>query len=170
MAQIVGRDEPTGFARGATKGSQSAVGAVPCYGPMADEKLEALKRVPLFAGCDGSALLQIGALAEEVDLPAGREMIHQGSSGREFFVVLTGEVSVDRDGQHLRNLGPGDFLGEIALIDSQPRSASATTTKPSRLVVLGRREFHSLMDEYPSIQLQVLQALARRVRRNEPDA
>ena len=134
-----------------------------------DPKVELLRRVPLFANCSQTDLQRIAGLADEVDVPAGKRIITEGTTGQEFFVIVDGEVRVERGGQELRTLGPGDFLGEIALVDDLPRSASATVTRPCRLLVVGHREFHSLLDAYPSIQLQVLQALASRVRAFHPD-
>ena len=73
-------------------------------------------------------------------------------------------MRVDKGGETLRVMGPGEFLGEIALVDGGPRTATATTESPSRLLVVGHREFHSLMDDHPSIRVAVLEALAHRVR------
>ncbi len=133
-----------------------------------DPKVELLRRVPLFGTCPHTDLQRIAALADEIDVPAGKRIIAEGTTGQEFFIIIEGEVRVERGGAELRTLGPGEFLGEIALVDDRPRSASAIVTKPSRLLVIGHREFHSLLDAYPSIQLQVLQALAARVRAVQP--
>jgi CRP/FNR family cyclic AMP-dependent transcriptional regulator len=77
---------------------------------------------------------------------------------------------VERDGQRLNTLGTGDFFGEIALIDGGPRTATVTTEEPTRLLVITHREFHSMMDEFPEVAAQVLNALAHRIRRLEPEA
>jgi CRP-like cAMP-binding protein len=135
-----------------------------------DQKLELLRRVPLFADLSGRELEEIGRLADEVDLPAGRELTHEGQSGGEFFVIVDGTVRIERGGRHVSDLGPGDFLGEIALIDGGPRTATAITQGPARLLVLAHREFDSLLDRFPTIQATILKALAFRVRRLEPDA
>jgi CRP/FNR family transcriptional regulator, cyclic AMP receptor protein len=135
-----------------------------------DEKLKLLKGVPLFSRLGGHALEEVGRLAEEIDLPAGRELMRQGSPGSEFFVIVTGTVRIDQDGSTIRTLGPGDFLGEIALIDGGPRTATATAESAVRVLVLGRREFNTLIADFPEIRLAVLEALAHRVRRHEPDA
>ena len=133
-----------------------------------DPKLELLKHVPMFSACHDRSLKRIAALMDEVDLPAGKVVIQQGSIGQEFFVVVEGEVAIERDGQFMRTLGPGEFFGEISLIDDRPRSASATVTQPSRLLVAAHREFHDLMDENPGIRDQILTALAQRVRALSP--
>jgi CRP/FNR family transcriptional regulator, cyclic AMP receptor protein len=135
-----------------------------------DQKLDLLRRVPLFAGLGARELEEVGRLTDTVDLPAGRELTHEGGYGNEFFVIVDGSVDIERDGRRLTTLGPGDFLGEIALIDGGRRTATARTASTARILMLGHREFHSLLDRFPKIQLAVLQALAERVRRNEPDA
>jgi CRP-like cAMP-binding protein len=134
-----------------------------------DEKLELLRHVPLLAGCDKRGLQEIGSLADEVDVPAGKTLMREGESGSEFFIIVDGTVGVDRGGQRIRTLGPGDFFGEIALVDGGPRTATATTETASRLLVLAHREFHSLLDRHPKIQAAVLNALAQRVRNLDPE-
>lgn len=129
-----------------------------------DQKLDLLRRVPLLAGLGGREIEEVGRLAEEVDLPAGHVLMREGGAGNEFFVIVDGTVAIDRGGTTIKSLGPGDFLGEIALVDDGPRTATATTESPAKLLVVGHREFHSLMDQFPTIQTCVLQALAHRVR------
>jgi len=134
-----------------------------------DRKLEMLKRVPLFARLNEAGLREVGQLADEIDVPAGRNLTKQGAFAHEFFLILEGKVSIERDGTVVNHLGPGEFLGEIALVDGGTRSATAVTEEPSRLLVLGNREFNSLIDDFPEVRVAVLQALAQRVRRLEPD-
>ena len=133
----------------------------------ADEKLDQLKRVPLFAGLGRRELEELGTLADEVDVADGRMLTRQGETGAEFFVVLEGAVQVDVDGSVITTLGTGDFLGEIALIDGKPRTATTRAVGPTRLLVVGHRQFHQLMDDFPTVKTCVLEALAERVRRNE---
>ncbi|HET6379999.1 MAG TPA: cyclic nucleotide-binding domain-containing protein [candidate division Zixibacteria bacterium] len=135
-----------------------------------DEKLELLSRVPLFSACDGRHLERIGMLADEVDVPAGKVLMRQGESGTDMMIVVRGRVGVERDGQRLNTLGPGEFFGEIALVDGGPRTATVTAEEPTTLLVLPRREFHTVMDEFPDFARQVLTALATRLRRLDPDA
>lgn len=135
-----------------------------------DEKQRVLSRVPLFARCGGRSLEEIGRLADEIDVKDGTELTHEGKSGGEFFVIVDGKVRLERSGKQIAVLGPGDFLGEIALIDGGPRTATATTDGPARLLVVAHREFHTLMADYPDIRLEILQALAERVRSMEPEA
>ncbi len=134
-----------------------------------DAKIALLQNVPLFAGLNRRELETIGGLCSEVDMPAGRTLMRQGDAGNEFFVIVDGRVRVERDGQTLATLGAGDFLGEIALIDHEPRTATAVCESDARLLVLDHREFHSLMATNQGLQVTILQALARRLRRYEAD-
>lgn len=135
-----------------------------------DEKLDLLHRIPLFSGFDRRRLERLGMLADEVDVPAGKMLMRQGESGADMMVVVRGSVSVERDGSRLNTLGPGDFFGEIALVDGGPRTATVTAEEPTTLLVITHRDFHSMMDEFPEVADQVMNALAKRVRHLEPDA
>src|SRR5512142_1399590 len=101
-----------------------------------DEKLERLRQVPLFASLGRRELTELSSLADEIDVADGRALTREGESGHEFFVVLTGGVSVEIGGQRVAQLGPGDFLGEIALIDGKPRSATTRAVGDTRLLVV----------------------------------
>jgi CRP/FNR family transcriptional regulator, cyclic AMP receptor protein len=129
-----------------------------------DEKLELLRTVPLFSGLSIRELRRIGELADEVDLPAGRVLMRQGEHGSEMLVVIDGSARIERDGAVIAERGAGEVLGEIALLDGGPRTATVTLTRDSRLLVLGRREFQAAMDELPDVRLRVLEAVAQRVR------
>ena len=135
-----------------------------------DEKLALLRTVPLFVGLDDDELKAVGALTTEVDKPAGSELAREETFGSEFYMIIDGTVRIHRAGATLRNLGPGDFLGEIALIDHGRRTASATAETDCRLLVLGHREFHSLMEAYPEFRMRILEGLAAKVRRLEENA
>ena len=135
-----------------------------------DEKLELLKRVPLFGSCGRREIERVGMLAEEVDLPKGRVLMRQGERGEEMFVLVEGSAEVSRDGHVIARQGPGQFFGEIALLDGGPRTATVELAEDSRLLVVSRRDFQSLIYEFPEIRLKVLEALAHRVRTAEPDS
>lgn len=134
-----------------------------------DEKLELLKQTPLLAGLNQHDLEEVGRLADEVDAKAGKVLMRKGELGSEFFMIVDGTVRVERDGRVIAKLGPGDFFGDIALVVERPRTATATVETDSRLLVVGHREFHSLMDRFPSIRVSVLQSIAIRLAELEAD-
>jgi CRP-like cAMP-binding protein len=128
-----------------------------------NEKVELIKKVPLFAGCSKRELEEIAHIADEIDLNEGKEMTQQGSRGREFFVLLEGEADVTKDGRSINKLGPGDFFGEIALVSDTPRTATVTATSPVRALVITDRSFRRLLDDQPEFQGKVLRVLAERL-------
>jgi CRP/FNR family transcriptional regulator, cyclic AMP receptor protein len=134
-----------------------------------DQKLELLRRTPLLADLKQHDLEEVGRLADEVDAKAGKVLMREGEPGREFFVIVDGAVRIERGGKLLRTMGPGEFLGDIALVVERPRTATATVEKDTSLLVLGHREFHSLLDQFPSIRISVLESIALRLRDLEPD-
>lgn len=128
-----------------------------------NEKVELIKRAPLFWNCSKRQLQQIAQIADEIDLREGKEMTRQGERGREFFVLLEGNADVIKDGRTINRLGSGDFFGEIALVSDTPRTATVTATSPVRTLVITDRSFRRLMEDQPEIQGKVLAALAARL-------
>jgi CRP-like cAMP-binding protein len=128
-----------------------------------DTKIELLKAVPLFAGCSKAELQRIASLADELDLGDGATLIREGERGREFIVVVDGTVVVTRKGKKVRDLGAGDFIGEIALVSDVPRTATVTASSPVRLLVVTDRAFRGLVEQMPSIATKVLQSLGERL-------
>jgi hypothetical protein len=137
--------------------------------PAMDQKLELLKRTPLLADLSKRDIEEVGRLADEVDVRAGRVLLKEGDPGREFFVIIDGQIEITKEGRHLRTMGAGEFLGDIALVVERPRTATATAVTDSRLLVVGHREFHSLMEQFPSIRVSVLESIALRLRDLTPD-
>ena len=130
---------------------------------MADYQ-EHLANVSLFAGADRKELVEISKATTELTIDAGSEMVRQGEPGREAFVIIEGEASVTVDGTEVARLGPGDTVGEMALLDKGPRSATVTAVTPIKALVLDPREFKGLMMAIPAIAVKVAAALAARVR------
>ena len=135
-----------------------------------DQKLELLRHVPLLDGLSGKDLEEVGQLADEVDVPDGQVLLREGAPGSEFFVIVNGAVRIDQGGNEVTTLGPGDFLGEIALIDDRPRTATATAVGPTSLLVLTRSGFRTLMMDFPSIEQCVLKSLVSRICNLDPAA
>jgi CRP-like cAMP-binding protein len=130
----------------------------------AETKLDLLKAVPLFGGCRSRELERLGMLTEEVSMPAGRVLFNQGDPAAELFILVEGQVRVERHGTVIATRGPGEFFGEMALVSEGTRMASATCETDCKFLVLGHREFHSLRDEFPELKMRVLETLAQRVR------
>jgi CRP/FNR family transcriptional regulator, cyclic AMP receptor protein len=128
-----------------------------------DAKIELIKSVPLFSHCTKKELAAIATAADEVDLPAGKELAREGDRGREFCVIVEGIADVRRRGRRVNELGAGDFFGEIALITGGARTATVTTTSPVRALVLTDRAFRSIVNATPSVQGSVMKALAERL-------
>src|SRR5215208_1770780 len=126
-------------------------------------KIELLKGVPLFSRCTKKELDAIAAESDELFLPAGSELTKQGGHGREFMVIADGSADVEKDGRRINQLASGDFLGEIALLSDAPRTATVTTTSPTRLLVLTDRAFQHVTNAMPSIHASVMQALSERL-------
>ena len=102
--------------------------------------------------------------SDEIDLPAGRHLCEQDSIGREAFVITEGTAEVRRNGRKVATLGPGDCVGEMALLDHGPRTATVTAATDMSVLVIGAREFAGIVDEVPPIAHKLLRALASRVR------
>ena len=132
-----------------------------------DPKVERLSQVQLFSACSKRDLARIAALAEEVEVPAGRVLMRQGDLGREAFVIADGTAKVTIRGKRSTKLGPGKCFGEMALLHSAPRSATVTAETEMRLFVLGSREFSALIERVPVVGQRVMAALAERVREAE---
>jgi CRP/FNR family transcriptional regulator, cyclic AMP receptor protein len=128
-----------------------------------DAKTELISRVPLFAHCSKRELALVAGIADEIDLPEGKELTREGAPAREFFVLVDGNADVLKNRKRINKLKGGDFFGEIALIHDSPRTATVKATSPVRALVVTERNFRRLLDESPEIQRKVLSALAERV-------
>ena len=129
-----------------------------------DEKLELLERVSLFASVGREGLDEMVRIADEIDVPAGTALTHEGRHEGYFFVIVSGTVRIERGGRTINTIGAGDFLGEIALLDGGPRTATATTVSPCRLLSMTHQRFHQLLDTSPPIRTAVLEAVGQRLR------
>jgi CRP-like cAMP-binding protein len=127
-----------------------------------DAKIELLKRVPLFAGLQKGELLRVAQLADELEVPAGTSLTVQGETGREFFVIAEGIATVEVDGEVVRTLTAGDFVGEIALLTRSKRTATVEAVVPTRLLVLTDRAFRHLVEWLPSVAARTWEATASR--------
>ena len=124
-----------------------------------------LEAVPLFAGLSRRERDRVARWADEIDEPAGYRLVDQGSFAHEFFVLLEGTVAVEKDDQHLTDLGPGDFFGEIALVERERRTATVTATTPVRAIVMHAREFGAMRGEMPAVCGRIEAAIRERLPR-----
>jgi CRP/FNR family transcriptional regulator, cyclic AMP receptor protein len=127
-------------------------------------RAELLRRVPLFHGISERALDSLVDLVTEVEFPSGRYLAQQGQVGSGLFVVIEGRVRVTRGDQTLAHLGPGEFVGELSLLDGSPRMAHVVAEEPTRVLALGTGDLLDLVEREPSIALAMLRTLAGRLR------
>jgi CRP/FNR family transcriptional regulator, cyclic AMP receptor protein len=123
-----------------------------------------LSQTRLFAGIDAEGLARIAARMTELEVPADRVIARQGEIGTGFFVIVSGMVRVIRDGETLAELGPGDFFGELSVLDGKPRNAQVVSTEPTTCLALATWEFEAVVREQPSVALAILRELAGRLR------
>ncbi len=131
---------------------------------MNDPKVDALSKVPLFASLSKHELEFVASRADEVDAPAGKFLTTQGVPGDTFYVLLDGEARVDIDDELRRTLVPGDFFGEISMLDRGLGTATITTTKPSRLLVMSHAQFRDAIKANDALLIKVLAAMGERLR------
>ena len=128
-----------------------------------DGKIELLKQVPLFSQCSKKQLAEIASISTLIDLPAGTRVIREGAVGHDFMLIVQGAVEVSREGRKLNELGPGEFIGEMALISGAPRNATVTTSQDSSLLAVTDREFWDLLKRAPDLQVSVIKAMGERL-------
>jgi CRP-like cAMP-binding protein len=128
-----------------------------------DEKLEHLSKVRLFAALPKKDLNLIGRASDEVRVPAGKVLVEQGKPGFEFYLILAGKASVSRGGKKVATVGPGQYFGELAVLDRRPRNSTVKAETDMELLVLGQREFSGLLDEVPGLAHKLLQTMAGRL-------
>ena len=135
-----------------------------------DEKLDQLGRMWLFSACSKRDLQVIGRASDEVDVPAGKVLTEEGRQGHEFYLILDGQAAVRRNGKKVATLGPGQYFGELSLLDKGPRSATVVADTDMRLLVLGQREFNGTLDEVPGLAHKLLRTMASRLRESDSKA
>lgn len=126
-----------------------------------------LSRIGLFSGCSDRDLERLARATDEVRLPEGTVLTRQDDIGREAFVIVGGTAEVERDGEVVARLGPGDVVGELALLDGGLRSATVTATSDLDALVLTRPAFTAVLDEVPTLAHRLLVTLAHRLRTAE---
>ena len=130
----------------------------------ADRKLNAIGRVPLFARLSKRELEFIAKEGDEVNVPAGKTLTRQDRQGDTFYVLLDGEAEVKVDGKRRRVLKPGDFFGEISMLDRGVATATVTTLTDARLFVMSHAQFRDAIKGSDQLMLKVLKAMGERLR------
>ena len=130
-------------------------------------KVDLLKGVPLFAGCSKKELEALAVIADEIDLREGATLTREGQPGREFFVLIEGEVEVTQEGEEIARLRSGDWFGEIALLTKASRTATVTAGSPVRVLVVTDRAFRQVLETTPSIAVKMLERVGERLAHDE---
>lgn len=127
------------------------------------EKIAALERIPLFDGLTKKEFQFLASLATEVSVREGTTLVKQGDPGREAMIIESGTAQVLRDGVKIDDMGPGDFFGEMSLIDHQPRNADVVATSDMIVLDMNAREFASMLDSYPEVAVKILRTVVARL-------
>jgi CRP-like cAMP-binding protein len=123
-----------------------------------DAKVDLIRRIPLFTQCSPAELALVASIADEVDLREGRHLTDEDTPGQEVVVIIEGTADVLQHGQPINQIGPGQFVGEIALVTGRPRTATVVATSPVHALVIEGHAFRRLLDEAPGIRAKVEQA------------
>jgi CRP/FNR family cyclic AMP-dependent transcriptional regulator len=139
-------------------------------GAKQDDKIERLKEVPLFEACSQRQLRRVAKIARVFDVAAGTVLTRAGEPGDEFFLLLDGTARVVVSAEKHVPVHPGEFFGEMSLLDGGPRSATVVAETPIRLLVISRRHFSGLLKDVPGLTPTLLVTLSKRVRQAEERA
>ena len=126
--------------------------------------LDFLALVPLFSAFSKRDFQKLASASTQMNFGSGRVIAEQGARGREAFVILSGQATVSRNGRKVADLGPGSVVGELALLDQGPRTATVTVKSDVTALVIGQREFFVVLEEVPALSRKLLSALASRIR------
>jgi len=135
--------------------------------PTQDDKIARLEEVPLLEECSRKQLKAVAKIAEVVEVPAETVLARQGDTGHEFYLIMDGSARVELPARRRTRLKPGDYFGEMSLLDGEPRSATVVADTPMRLLVIKRRDFSTLLREAPELTQSILVTLSRRLRQAE---
>ncbi len=131
---------------------------------VASDKIELLRGIKLFAGCTPGELARLAQLFDEGRRAAGTTMVREGKPGSEFYVIVEGRAEATLKGQHLGSLGPGDFFGEMSLLEVAPRAATVVAETDLSLLVLEPRGFASLLAVAPTVGMKMMRSMSQRLR------
>lgn len=129
-----------------------------------EETVAWLRRVPLFADLSTRQLEHIAPLVDEVEVASGQVLMEEDGFAQELLIIIDGRAEVTRGGQHMQDVGPGEVLGEIGLLDGGPRTATVTTREPTTVLAVRKRAFDTVLDQVPGLPHELLRTLAVRLR------
>ena len=135
----------------------------------ADRRAELIGGCPLFTGLGAGDLAAVAAVAIEVEFPADRVIAREGEIGTGFFIVVDGRVKVVRSGTTVAHLGPGEFFGELSVLDGGPRVAQVVTQAPTTCLAIASWDFERVLRDEPGVALAVLRVVAARLRQVTTD-
>jgi CRP/FNR family transcriptional regulator, cyclic AMP receptor protein len=131
-----------------------------------DAKLALIRGIPLFAECTDAEIASVASVADEIDFEPGRQLTKESARGQEFVVIVEGSAEVRQGDEVINRLGAGDFVGEIALVTGQPRTATVVATTPVHALVIEGHAFQRIIAETPQIKAKVERAAFDRLRKN----
>jgi CRP/FNR family transcriptional regulator, cyclic AMP receptor protein len=134
---------------------------------VADQRIHDLRSVPLFADCSDRQLAEIARLTDELWFEPGEVLVREGRIGHECFVLAEGEAVVSISGEPIAWVGPGDIVGEMAIVSLEPRVATVTCASRVRVYVMTSQAFTAVFDHCPSVMRKVLATVAHRLREIE---
>jgi CRP-like cAMP-binding protein len=132
-----------------------------------DAVIDMLERSPLWSGIGKQDFKAIVKMAKQHKFESGDTIVKKGEEGTGFYLVLDGAVEIRSNGNTISRLGPGQFFGEMSIVDAQPRSADVVAVEPSRVLFLSAWSFKSLISERPRIAVKMLQEFVRRLRNTD---
>ena len=138
--------------------------------PTRTSAADQLANVPLFSALSKRDLQRVAKASDEISIAAGRVLVEQGRTGHEFFLILEGEAVVRRNNRKVATLGPGQYFGELAILDRGPRSASVVANTDMRVLVLGQRDLVGVLDSIPGMASKLLTTMAQRLREADTKA
>jgi len=128
-----------------------------------EDKINALGRIPLFSDLSKKELVFLARMTTEVDVREGSTLVRQGEMGREAMIIESGTAVVRRNNRKVDDIGPGDFFGEMSLIDHMPRNADVVATSDMTVLVMDSREFSTILDTYPKVAVKILKTVVERL-------
>jgi CRP/FNR family transcriptional regulator, cyclic AMP receptor protein len=121
-----------------------------------------LASIDLFSSLSKRERSEIANRADELQIAEGTNLVREGEFAYEFFIIQDGSAEVVRDGEHVADLGPGDFLGEMGIVTQSPRNASVVAREPMRVMVLTEQDFRGVARSFPSVAEQIKEAVRER--------